>query len=339
MKLKLFLILSIAMLFIGCSSTASSDSPITGNQTTLTGVKTCLKSSVAGQSVPAGTIAKRLSDGATATLDAKGCYELPAHGAVLARAFSDSTNDSVQLYNDSALFAITIPYMTAGDTISVSPTLVTLQDAPNVEVDSVHLIVYDKTRMLTRKVKLRVADYGDSSSYSRTLWIRDNSSPVKVHFQISGVRTFASSIISVQPGSSVFRSWNQIKEGSVPYVLHGRGIIVDSLGVHKLIPAYGKLDTVVDSTVKSIRIHSSSIYGIASMKIDGVEGTSVDVSNFLSFDGLVQKSVVVSITDSAGYSRTDTLKILRVWKIAPSGVPTITIWDNATDGFYIHYVY
>jgi hypothetical protein len=328
MKLKLFIILSIAMLFIGCSTTASSDSPITGQQTTLAGIKTCLKSSVSSQSVPAGTIAKRLSDGATAQLDAKGCYELPSHGTVFARSFADSTNDSVQLYNDSALFAITIPYITAGDTISISPTLVTLQDAPNAEVDSVLLVVFDKTHLLSRKVKLRVADYGDSSSYSRTLWIRDNSTPVKVHLQISGTRTFASSVITVQPGAAVVRAWKQIKEGAVPTLTHGVGSFVS--GGHKYISLkLYQLDTIVDTTMKTIKFKTSSIYGIRSILVDGVEDSVLRVESIVNS----WKKFKITMNDSAGYSYTDSMIVYRQDGTLQS-VGNCGIYDNLDQVIY-----
>lgn len=305
--MKHLLLAFIAMLFfVGCSS--HEGSPITGGTTTTSGIKTCIKSSAAGTGIPAGTIAKRLSDGATASLDANGCYELPVTGIASgfsARALADA--DSVQLYNDSALFAISIPYISSGDTISVVPTIVTLQNVPNAEVDSVLLIVYDKAHALSRRIKLRQADYGDSSSWSRTLWARDDGSAVKVHFQISGTRTVASSVYTVNPGSMVFRNWIQVKAGAVPFIPH---TYTDTLMLDSSLTAMNlayKIDTIVDTSVKIVNINQSSIYGIQSMKVDGVEATSINVESVVN----ASKTFYVTLTDSVGYTTSDSVKVVR----------------------------
>lgn len=305
--MKHLLLAFVAMLFfVGCSS--HEGSPITGGTTTTSGIKTCIKSGVAGTAVPAGTIAKRLSDGATAKLDANGCYELPATGIAAGfAARSTAAADSVQLYNDSALFAITIPFTSAGDTISVVPTIVTLQNAPNAEVDSVLLIVYDKAHALSRYVKLRQADYGDSSSWSRTLWSEDAGAAVKVHFQISGTRTFASSVYTVNPGSVVIRNWTQVKAGAVPFIPHTYTdtMMIDSNWVSMNL-VY-KIDTIVDTSVKTVKINQSSIYGIQSMTVDGVAATTINVESVVN----ASKTFYITLTDSVGYTTSDSVKVVR----------------------------
>lgn len=303
MRLQFLFFALLALVLAGCSSTSTSD--ITGPGTIASGIKSCIRSTDASVKVPAGTKAIRKSDSAVVSVDANGCYEFAEPviaSGFLARSLAEG--DSVQLYNDSALFAITLPYINGSDTVSIVPTIVTLQNSPNAEVDSVHLVVYDKVRMLSRKVKLRKADYGDSSSYSRTLWSKDDGSAVLVHFQINGVRTFASSVYTVEPGSFVYLNWNKIKNGAVPALIHGTGTYTDSTGTYKTL-AYAKIDTVVDTSVKFIKLRAKSIYGITQINA-GVD--SIDVSSIITQVGI---SIPVTMTDSAGYVEVDTIRIIR----------------------------
>lgn len=289
--MKLFTLFTLLGIFLlGCSSTANtsvaSDAGI---------FKTCLDAG--DNKLPKGTIAERVSDGAKVALDQNGCFSFDEQETtVAARAMS---SDSIVFYNDSALFALTIPYLSNGDTIQIVPTIIVLQDAPNAEVDSVDLVVFDRTHILSRMVNLRRADYGDSSSFSRTLWSVDNGAKVYVHFQINGKKTFSSSVYTVYPGSVAFRNWTQVKNGAVPNMTHGVGSFYDNKGNYY----YSKMcDTVVSDSVKSIKIISHSIYGIASVRIDGVETDSVAVADTIGFT-----KHHILITDSAGYTSKDSL--------------------------------
>ena len=169
-----------------------------------TSQKTCLDAGTS--TIPSGTKAIR-SNGQTTILDSKGCFSF---STPLARILTDSANDSVTFYNDSALFALTIPYVSGVDTIPIVPTIISLQNVPNNIVDSAYLVAYDTVHILQRKVKLKKADYGDSSSYSRTLWSKDNSNNLKIHFLLFGTNTSSSQVYNVEAGSAVIRNYGQI---------------------------------------------------------------------------------------------------------------------------------
>lgn len=323
MKLKLSLLALVATLFVGCSTTDSGTNS-TSEGAPVAGVKHCIRSVTASNAIPGGTKAIRLSDSSVATVDINGCYEFAARTTVtgFAGRAMDAT-DSVQLYNDSALFAVTLPYVTAGDTVNVVPTIVTLQNAPNSEVDSVHLVVYDKVHILSRKVRLRRSNDGEHSSFSRTLWSRDDGRTVLVHFQINGSRTFASSVYEMEPGAIEIRDWSKVKTGSVPTLTHGFGSFsilgktmpsifnpgdtnfVEKDTVYNYVADSSlKIDTVITGDVTSVQFRGKSIYGISSIKY-GAE-TSIDVSSLVGLG-----KFAVTLTDSAGYTFTDTVRIVR----------------------------
>ena len=308
MKLKLTLLALVATLFAGCSSMDSSVSDAT-ESATIAGVKHCVTSKDA---LPKGTKAIRLSDSAVTTLDTNGCYDFPARTTAtgIAARVMDAT-DSVQLYNDSALFAVTLPYVSAGDTINVVPTIVTLQNAPNTEVDSVFLVVYEKTHILSRLVKLRKVNYGDSSSYSRTLWNRDGGPNILVHFQFDGKTKFASTVYTAEPGGIVERNWNQIVAAPGMSVVHDSGSFVDYRNGNSYKSE--NVDTIVDTSVKTVKLtgKAKSIYGISKINYNGLD--SLDVSTLIG-----ERLVVVTLTDSAGYSITDTMKVIRGYKFVCS---------------------
>jgi hypothetical protein len=292
---------------------------------------------VTAGAIPGGTKAIRKSDSAVAVLDASGCYEFKSStvsSGFLARSLAEG--DSVQLYNDSALFAITLPYITAGDTVNVVPTLITLQDVPNAEVDSVHLVVYDKVHILSRKVKLRRAKDGDISSFSRTLWSRDDGSYVQVHFQINGVRKFASSVYEIEPGAAEITHWNKIKVGSVPALIHGAGSFVQHVVAAPLMGVIehdttffaiksSRIDTIVDTSIHFVSFQSKSIYGIqTSTAVD------IDVSNTEDEVALFP----VSLRDSAGYVTLDTVRIVRTGRKVVSTNPVTPVQVDG-DKLYI----
>ena len=294
--MKLFTIfILLGMFLIGCSSTSETPNPI-GPTSGI--VKTCLDAG--DNKLPKGTIAERISDGAKVALDQNGCFNFDSPtSSVAARAMA---SDTIVFYNDSALFALTIPYLSNGDTIQIVPTIVVLQDAPNAEVDSVDLVVFDRTHILSRTVNLRRADYGDSSSFSRTLWSVDNGAKVYVHFQINGKKTFSSSVYTIYPGSVAFRNWTQVKSGAVPNMSHGVGSFTSNSIEHLLAAFESPCDTIIGDSVKVIKVNARSIYGIASIRIDGIETDSFGVVDSV---GLFKK--YITITDSAGYVNKDSL--------------------------------
>lgn len=295
---KWLLLLTLGL--AGCFSEHASE--ITTG-TTATGVKTCLQAS--GQTIPKGTIAERTSDGSKAVLDANGCFEFSSTSSKVAARASGSS-DSVIFYSDSALFALTIPYSSGGDTIPVVPTIVVLQDAPNAEVDSVDLIVYDKVHLLSRKVQLKRADYGDSSSFSRTLWSIDNNQKVYVHFQINGTKTFASSVYTVYPGSVAFRTWSQVRTGAVPKMIHGFGTLPGPYTNYDSIKSTVHYDSILTTdSVEGIKLIASSIYGISKFEIDGVQTDSLILNKTPGVH--VAK---ITLTDSAGYVENEEFRYL-----------------------------
>jgi hypothetical protein len=315
MKLKIFFLAFLAFFMTACSSTDGGS--ITNPGETVAGVKTCIRSSTS-TSLPGGTKAIRKSDSAVALVDANGCYEFKS--SVVSNGFlarSLEATDSVQFYNDSALFAITLPYITAGDTVNVVPTPIVLQDVPKAEADSVHLVVYDKVNMLSRKIKLRTASGNGVVDYGRTLWSRDDGASVLVHFQINGKKVLASSVYDVQPGALLSVDWSDVSKSEVPSVIHGSGSFVwhyEDYVDTAFADTFYHVDSVVDTSVKWMKFSAKSIYGISSIKYDGQD--SVDVSGIINRYGF---AIPVTITDSAGYVTVDTVRIIRQAENNPLG--------------------
>lgn len=317
MKLQILFFAFLAILLAGCSSSNTSD--ITGPGTTTSGIKTCLRSSDGAIKIPGGTKVIRKSDSSVVKVDANGCYEFPTEAVAsgfLARSLAEV--DSVQLYNDSALFAVTLPYITGNDTISIVPTIVTLQDIPNADVDSAFMVAYDKVHILSRKVRLRRADDGETSSFSRTLWSRDDGSTILVHFLMKGpTKTFSSKVYNIEPGALIFRKWEHLNTGSVPSLIHGAGSFVYHIVANPQMGVIekdtivhtakaSKIDTIIDTSVMFVSFGSKSIYG---MRANGAE--RVDVSN-INLDEIV--SIPVTLQDSAGITTNDTIRIVKTAK-------------------------
>jgi hypothetical protein len=232
--------------------------------------------------------------------------------------------DSVIFYNDSALFSVTIPFLNDGDTIQVVPTVVSLRNVPNAKVDSVFLAVFDRVNILSRKIKLKRANFGDSSEYGRTLWSVESSNPFHIHFEIHSSQSspIASSVISAEPGGTVSREYVQIRPSAVPTLLN----ITDSIFFYSeqilnfssnAIPK----NTYSDTTLK---IRAYSIYGIASIKVDNIlsdsipyftpdsiyyVGESKDQFNLI-LNAKPAKTFTVTVTDSAGYIES---RVLKAW--------------------------
>lgn len=332
MKKALFVLISLVFLF-GCDNSVgpsnltqvdtipAPDIVLTnpGHESNLT----CLEA-VQG-SFPKGTYARLQKAGNKVKLSDNGCYSF-ATSAVAAREMA--TNDSVIFYNDSALFTLTIPYQSGTDTIQIVPTQISLKNVPNNQVDSVYLVVYDKTNILSRKIKLRKTDYGDSSDYGRTLWSVDGAN-FQVHFDIHGNTTSASTIIKAQSGGIVSREYYQIKSVESLRFLN----IADSMFFWEITPpsiAYDG-DTMNKVTKNqmisksgSFKIEAYSIYGIQQIKVNGIVKDSLnsplkmpyydsltmnEKGSVRSYSITTFDKVNVTITDSAGYSITKEVKM------------------------------
>lgn len=327
MRKYLLSVIAVALLISGCDSSSSNNptSPIDdgGGKTTTSGL-TCLEA--VGARLPGGTYAKRVSTGEKAYLDTKGCYSFKP---VAARSAAGGS-DSVQFYNDSALFTVTIPYVTNGDTISIVPTVISLKNCPNNLVDSVFLAVFDRVHILSRHVKMKKADFGDSSEYGRTIWSLESKQPFQIHFEVhDSIGKWPTGVISSEPGGTVTRDFKQVQKQSglllnVPdslFLFTDTAITckVDSMGnnaegslVSYCAGGVSYIDTIVHSNryglykaSKGMKITTSSPYGIVSMKVDG-SSSSVITAGTLEPDTTeyiaANKVVTVSVADSAGYT-------------------------------------
>lgn len=290
--------------------------------------KTCLEYK---NGIPAGTYAKRIRTGESVKLDSKGCFSFEPRAEVAARSLA--IGDSIIFYNDSALFSITIPYVSNGDTINVVPTVVSLKNCPNNAVDSVYLAVFDKVHILSRKVKMKKANFGDSSEYGRTLWSVDNGNTFQVHYEIHAkTSTWATSVISSEPGGTISLNYSQVKKSSVPNAIGFSDSVFfysDSL----VIFGDDSIPSRFTVSKTSIKLGAYSIYGIASIKVDGVLTDSIKFVEYdslfnvesVNYDSLLAlysgntfkiienprplKTLNVVVTDSAGYILTKTIKV------------------------------
>jgi hypothetical protein len=154
------------------------------------------------------------------------------------------------------------------------------------------------------------------------LWSVDNGAKVYVHFQINGKKVFSSSVYTVYPGSVAFRNWNQVKQGAVPNMDHGIGSF-SAPGRIMYANFTSKCDTVVNDSVTGIKVRARSIYGIASIKIDGVISDSINVIDSV---GLFKH--YITITDSAGYVSNDSLSYFNHKNGVMYGATTDTSWSS-----------
>lgn len=319
--MKSFLFLSLAVLgLFGCDS---STNPTRTNPPTDTSkvdttkvppvvskVQTCLEARTG--SLPKGTYAQRLTTLEKVRLDSLGCFTFPTRTETISFAGRmAATTDSVIFYNDSALFSVTIPYLNNGDTIEVVPTVVSLKNTPNNKADSVFLAVFDKANILSRKVKLKRANFGDSSEFGRTLWSVDNGQEFQVHFEIhSSENTWASRVIHAEPGGTISLNYIQIRASEVPRFLN----VADSMYFYRLSYTGDTTDHRKFAPYGPLKIHATSIYGIAEIKVNGLV---MDTLYPLAFspinvdflDNPIYLTATVTITDSAGYISTRNVKM------------------------------
>lgn len=315
MRKYLLSVIAVALLISGCDSSTSSNptSPADdGGGKTITSGLTCLEA--VGARLPGGTYAKRVSTGEKTYLDTKGCYSFKP---VAARSAAGGS-DSVQFYNDSALFTVTIPYATNGDTISIVPTVISLKNCPNKLVDSVFLAVFDRIHILSRHVKMKKADFGDSSEYGRTIWSLEGANPFQIHFEVhDSAGKWPTGVISSEPGGTVTRDFKQVQKQSglllnVPdslFFVGDTALICKGKYALMLAPA----PVCQDSEFLGMRVspdgygfNPSSLYGIASMKVDGVRSNTIVIGSLRPDPdkGLyyAKKMATIEAVDSAGYS-------------------------------------
>lgn len=217
MKKYIYLIVFALVGLVGCDTGTNTPDPQiihdtvkvdTSKHDTTSNVvaKTCLEYK---NGIPVGTYAKRVRTGESVQLDSKGCFSFPARAEVAARSLA--TGDSVIFYNDSALFSITIPYVSNGDTINVVPTILSMKNCPNTKVDSVFIVVYDRQNILSRRVRMKKANFGDSSEYGRTVWSVEGST-FNVHFEMwDNSSSWPSSVVSSEAGGTVTRDYKQVE--------------------------------------------------------------------------------------------------------------------------------
>lgn len=318
--LSLFIFILTGIFLLGCDNSNSPVAPpppdVIDTVKPSPKAQTCLEA-VNGK-IPKGTIAQRTSTLQRTTLDTLGCFSFNASTPVASRLYAARTvaeGDSIIFYNDSALFSVTIPFLNDGDTIQVVPTVVSLRNVPDAKVDSVFLAVFDKVNILSRKVKLKRADFGDSSEYGRTLWSVESDNPFQIHFEIhSSLPTWASSVITSEPGGTVTRDYVQIRSSEVPRILN----VVDSMYFYTLVNNNGSVETRTPNRKLNpygdIQIQASSIYGIAEIKVNGVVTNTLTPPVFvpLTVDELLEPvytTALIEVRDSAGYLYTKSVKM------------------------------
>jgi hypothetical protein len=317
--------------FYGCDNSASStgDEPApNGPGPTMSGL-TCLEAK--GARLPSGTYAKRVSTGEKAYLDANGCFSLPKKVAVAGRMLA--AGDSVQFYNDSALFSVTIPYQSQGDTINIVPTVVSLMNCPTAKVDSVFLVVFDRIHIMSRRVKMKRADLpGSLSEFGRTIWSVESSNPFKIHFEVHDSTTWPSAIITSEPGGTVSMNYSQLlKENALTIMVPDTVFFFTEKAercmdtVHAITAGVDYVDTCVymDSAAITERVavykagmslwaKALSSYGVAEVKIGGMKTSTYTVAASSIDPSAVAptpKVVDISVIDSAGYTKKKTITV------------------------------
>lgn len=226
-----------------------------------------------------GTYAYFRNTGIKVNLDSKGCFETVVPPRFEGAARSASINDTIIFKNDSALFSLTIPFNSLGDTIDMVQTDVAIRGIKNDSYDSVTAIVFDRKHIKERKANMRKAYSSSKTDWSIKFYSPVNGNDFLIHFEYhKGAKKWTSELITAEVGSS-FNGDSTLAEGSVPSP-------VDTIGLKE----YGS-DSVF--TVKA-----TSIYGISSYKIDGKDGNTVTDTAW----GVNKHTVTV--VDSAGYSNT-----------------------------------
>lgn len=356
--------LSLLFLMLGVlscdNSSSSSENPVSpGGGVTVQGASTCLD--YKNGQLPVGTYAKRVSTGEKAQLDSKGCFSFPATAEVASRS---AGTDSIQFYNDSALFALSVPYINHGDVIHVVPTTISYKGCPNSLIDSVFLVVFDSEHMLSRRVKMKRATYRDTSEYSRTVWSLEGGNTFKVHFEVFDKSArWPSQLIESEPGSTMSLTYraSDRAESFVPFIpdtlvfctslsrmiyiggpdrspllvwYHRNGGGEYAFGVEQFSGSpnptkpYYWLKAKTSGYSNGV---SSSIYGGVSYRVNGVDTSMVysDSMLLLKYDtNMYSYTSHIQIKDRAGYGADKQVTVLHVSEVVVD-VDTASTWMPA----------
>lgn len=260
-------LLGIALfIFTGCSS-SSSDNPLTGG-TTNGVLSTCVKG------IPEGS--KAVIRGANDTMNlVNGCFDFST-SKVAARAMSNE-NDTILVFNDTSLFALTIPFNMLGDTVQMVSTNLNLLNASNGQFDSILAVVFDKAHIHERAVKMKRAYTATKVQYHVSMYSPVNGGEYKIHYEFhKGDSVWISELITAERGAQFDNNVSDMDSGSIPKI--------DTSDFFTDL----RKDTI--HTVKA-----KSIYGVAKMYIDGIEKNT-----FKDSIRGIHKHTVKAI-DSAGY--------------------------------------
>lgn len=279
MRHPLYLALALFAFLTGCFDSSATNATTTPSENTggvtVTAKSTCL-SKVAKNSK---AFVRGTSD--TFSVDANGCFEVPAGQKVATFAGRAASEEpTVVLVNDSSLFSLTIPFSMLGDTFQMVQTDLAIRRAKIGQFDSVLAIVFDKDHIKERKARMRKASNSNSVDWSLKFYSPDTGSAFLVHFEFhKGDSTWTSELVTAEPGSSFDRNVSEYSNGSVPNV-DTTDILME---VGKIIPT---------------AIKATSIYGIAKIQVDGITSDSIKSYPAGRF------AHIVKVTDSAGYSST-----------------------------------
>ena len=356
--------LSLLFLMLGVlscdNSSSSSENPVSpGGGAIVQGASTCLD--YKNGQLPVGTYAKRMATGEKAQLDSKGCFSFPATAEVASRS---AGTDSIQFYNDSALFALSVPYINHGDVIHVVPTTISYKGCPNSLIDSVFLVVFDSEHMLSRRVKMKRATYRDTSEYSRTVWSLEGGNTFKVHFEVFDKSArWPSQLIESEPGSTMSLTYraSDRAESFIPFVpdtlvfctisynsvLNNNGFDRSPLLVWYHRNGGGEYaieEEQLRGSSHPIRPRhwlkaknngysngDSSIYGSVSYRVNGVDTGMIYSDSMLLLErdtNMYSHTLHVQVKDRAGYGADKQVTVLHVSEVT-ADIDTVSMWMPA----------
>lgn len=284
--LSLLMFLFTGILLLGCDSSSRGTSPteVLGPPSVDTPLveskMTCIEASQG--LLPAGSWASFKGSKSKMPLDSNGCFKVPSANRIAARSMK---TDSILIYNDSALFTVTLPFKEGGQHISVVPTIINLRNVPNPRIDSAFVVVFDRENpTIQRQVKLKRTNYGTYSDYSRTLWSSDDGGTFQVHFNLQEPNRPIKNapVITSEPGGVITVEFDMIKEQLMPRINIADTLIFNSTPdsfVTRLDMYSFLLDSALFNT-STAKVNPVSIYGIASITIDGIAMDSINEPEF-----------------------------------------------------------
>lgn len=275
----LFLLGMALFLFTGCFDSNNATNPVTGeNVATGVSTSTCVKG------IPNGS--KAVIRGTKDTVNlVNGCFDLSGTSTsskVAARAMA-LESDTILVFNDTSLFALTIPFAMLGDTFQMVATNLNLTEAKQGQFDSILAVVYDKGHIHERFVKMKKASTNSKVQYHVSMYSPVNGGDYQIHYEFHKADSvWTSELITAERGSEFTNTVADMDSGSVPRI-----------DTSDLFKEYG---TTLAHTVKA-----TSIYGIAKVIVDNVEGATFNDTAW----GLHKHNV--KVIDSAGYHSTAVL--------------------------------